>query len=212
MLRPSASMAKARALAAASMSPSLPSIRGNSNANSSRAARNARRPAVPLRRSLSVESTLAGRLCGGDAERISSADLSLKACSRLRWRRAAEKAGRAEHEHQDQDREDDDVGPAHRKILAAEGFDQSDRHASEHRSGNVTDAAKHRGREGAQAGGIADDEARVVVVQAEDQAGSASKRGTYEEGDHHNRIDVDAHHPRRLLVLGGRLHRLAHLG
>ena len=61
-------------------------------------------------------------------------------------------------------------------------------------------------------GGVADDEARIVVVEPEDQAGGAGQRRAEEEGDDDHPVDVDAHHARRLLVLGGRLHRLAHLG
>ena len=97
-------------------------------------------------------------------------------------------------------------------ILAAERFDQPDQHAAQHRARDVADAAEHRRGEGAQPGGVADDEARVVVVEAEDQPGRAGERRAEEEGDDDDPVDIDAHHARRFLILRGRLHRLAHLG
>ena len=91
-------------------------------------------------------------------------------------------------------------------------FDQPDQHAAQHGARNVADAAEHRRGEGSKAGGIADDEARIIVVEPEDKPGGAGQRRAEEEGDEHDPVDIDAHHARRFLVLGGRLHRLAHLG
>ena len=84
--------------------------------------------------------------------------------------------------------------------------------AAQHGARDVADAAQHRGGEGPQPCGVADDEAGEVVVEPEDQPGRTGQRGAEEEGDHDDPVDLDAHHARRLLVLGGRLHRLAHLG
>ena len=81
-------------------------------------------------------------------------------------------------------------------ILAAHRLDQADDHAAHHRAGHVADAAQHRGGEGAQPGGEADDEAGEVVVQAEDQPARAGQRRAEEEGHHHDLVHLHAHHAR----------------
>ena len=91
-------------------------------------------------------------------------------------------------------------------------LDQPDQDAADHGARHVADPAQHRGGEGPQAGGVADDEARIVVVEAEDQAGRAGERRAEKEGDDDDPVDVDPHHARRLRVLRGRAHRLADLG
>src|SRR6516162_169590 len=74
---------------------------------------------------------------------------------------AAEEAARRKHEDENQDRENDYVGPAHRNQLTAEALDQPDDEAADHRAGDAADAAEHGRREGPQAGRIADDETGV---------------------------------------------------
>ena len=96
--------------------------------------------------------------------------------------------------------------------MAAERFDEADENAAEHGARDVADAAEDRRGEGAQARGVADDEAGVVVIEAEDEPGRAGQRRAEEESGDDDAVDVDAHHARRLLVLRRRLHRLAHLG
>src|SRR5689334_17833125 len=99
MLSPRARMAKASALAAASMSPSLPSMSGNASAASASAATPARRHPSLSKRDRNAATRLGRR--------------SVMAPSGPDRRRPPEQSGRTEHEHEHQDREDDDVGPAH---------------------------------------------------------------------------------------------------
>src|SRR5579883_1041074 len=149
MLRPSASMANAVALAAASMSPSLWSKTGKSAARTMSVTATrachfslstfSQKAEAPLRR---------GRATGGRL---------MRARSRFRRRRRAQEAARPEHQHQHQDREDDDVGPAHRDVLAAQGLDEADQDAAQHGAGDVADAAQHGGGEGAEPCAVTDD-------------------------------------------------------
>src|SRR5258708_13852718 len=202
MLRPSASVAKAVALAAASRSPSFVSIRGKISASTSNTS------ATPRWRSLL--STWPQKLPKTPLVR-SLVGVVVMARSRLAGREAPEDTRGTEHQHQHQDREDDHVGPAHLEVLAAERFNEPDQDAAQHGAGDVADPAQHRRREGSEACRIADDEAGVVVVETEDHAGGARERGAQEERRHDHAVDIDAHHAGGLLILRGRLHGLAHL-
>src|SRR6201996_7573430 len=82
---------------------------------------------------------------------------------------AAEQTGRAKDENQNQDREDDDVGPCGGDELAAHRLDQADDDAAKHGARDVANAAQDGGGEGTQAGGEADDEAGEVVIQTKDK-------------------------------------------
>src|ERR1700704_5742283 len=159
MFRPSARIAKASALATASMSPSLLSISGKANPAAAIAATAIRRPAGLPRRSREAASGL-GASSGVAVIRSGPA----RRC-------AAENPGRAEHQDENQDREDDDVGPADRDELAAQRLDEPDQDAAEHGARDVADPAEHRRGERPQARRVADDEAGIVVIEAEDQAG-----------------------------------------
>src|SRR5579883_1586080 len=184
MLRPSARMANEPALAAASTSP--PSRRPTGAPGAPGAARRSLRRRAWARR----------RPCA----------------SGLLRRGQAEETRRPQDEHDDQDGKDDDVGPAHGEHLPSHRLDETDHEPPDHRAGDVTDAAEHRRGTRAQAGRVPDDEARVIVVQAEDQAGRSRERGADEECQHDDVVDLDAHHPGGFLVLSGRAHRLAELG
>src|SRR5215468_5248163 len=165
MLRPSARMAKAQALAAASMSPPLRSMSGNATRTRVTTVRITRRRCVAVVRRQALPMAL-------PACAFAPAD-SVIAGLRLADHHAAEEAGGAEDEHDDQDREDDDVGPAGRQQLSAEGLDQADDDAAQHRPGDAADPAEDRRRESAQARGVPDHVAREVVVEAEHQPGGA---------------------------------------
>src|SRR5882757_1540406 len=162
MLRPSARIAKASALAAASTSPSLRSISGKANAATAIAATAIRRPAGLRTRSRKATSGGLGASSGVAVIQSGPAR-----------RRAAENPGRAEHQDENQDREDDDIGPADREELAAQRLDEPDQDAAEHGARDVADPAEHRRGERPQARRVADDEAGIVVIETEDQAGGA---------------------------------------
>src|SRR6202048_3137772 len=153
MLRPSARIAKASALAAASTSPSLPSISGKATPAPAIAATAIRRPAGLPTRSRQMASGRLGASSGVAVIRSGPAR-----------RRAPENPGRAEYQDENQDREDDDVGPADRDELAAQRLDQSDQDAAEHGARDVADPAEHRRGERPQARRVADDEAGIVVI------------------------------------------------
>src|SRR6185437_7299237 len=168
MLRPSARIAKAQALAAASMFPSLPERIGKRTAPSSNTAMRMRRRRVAGTRWMGASKD-------GRADRVLST--IGPALGFLRGL-GPQQPGGLEHQHQDQDREDDDVGPADGHELSAHAFDESDQDAADHRADDVADAAEHRGGKGAEPRRIADDEAGEVVVEAEDEAGGAGESGT----------------------------------
>src|SRR5438105_11900189 len=75
--------------------------------------------------------------------------------SRLVGRPLAQQAVRAEHEHEDEDREHDRVGPARGDVLVAPRREESDDEAAEGSTPHAADAAEHGGREGAQPGLVA---------------------------------------------------------
>src|SRR5215472_3749457 len=172
MLRPSARIANAVALAAASMSPSFPSINGKRIA-----ARKSTSPTLSCHSSLSIRSQMPVM----PLRRV-SAGAVMRVRSRFGGGGAAHEAGWSEHQHQHEDREDDHVGPTHLEVLAAQRFDKADQNSAEHGTRDVADAPQHRRGEGAKPRGVADDEARVIVVEAEDQARCARERRTQEEG------------------------------
>ena len=70
-------------------------------------------------------------------------------------RLGAEARWTADH-HNDQNGENNHVGPAYLMQLAAERLDQSDQQAAGDGTGDVANAAKHCRGKGAQPGGIAD--------------------------------------------------------
>src|SRR5215469_17885925 len=195
MLRPSARAAKASPLAAESMSASLPLISGNSSAAAATQT-TARRVRVMLE--LSRIAGIFARKAGPRSMVPTGGGLSSSAMSRFRWRGAAEQARRHKDQHEDQDRKDDHIGPAHCDQLAAQSFDQSDQQTAEHRPRDAADAAQHRRRKRTQPRRIADDEARVIVIEAKDQRRGPSQRRSKEERRDDDAVDIDSHHPCRL--------------
>src|SRR5882724_8726070 len=118
MLRPSASVAKAQALAAASMSPPLRSISGKASRRRLTTIRIApRRRSAGIRRSWAPMALPARAFAPTD---------SVIGPLRLADHHPAEQTGGTDHENDDQDREDDDVGPAGLQPLSAEGLDEPD--------------------------------------------------------------------------------------
>src|SRR5271166_669663 len=146
MLSPSASAAKASALAAESMSASLCTTTG-------------KRSAIVAAQTMT--------------SRPDSLTVPKRTISRFCRRGAAEETGRREDEHQDQDRENDHIGPAHGDQLTAQRFDQPDQYAAHHRAGDAADATQHGRREGSQPGGVADQETGEIVIETKDQPGGA---------------------------------------
>src|SRR5580700_4108320 len=131
MLSPSASAAKVSALAAASMSPSLRWAIGN-------------RIAAPKIQAIAMRCQVCGAIRVSGPARRSQVKVSptvIGANSGAGRRGATEQTARHKDEHQDQDREDDHVGPARREEMAAEAFDQADQHAADHCAGDAADAA-----------------------------------------------------------------------
>src|SRR5215471_19789264 len=104
MLRPSARMAKAQALAAASMSPPLRSISGKAMRSSATTARIARRRCTAVVRPIRLPTLLPVCAFAGAVSVIGPL--------RLADHHPAKQAGGAEYEDDDQDGEDDDIGPA----------------------------------------------------------------------------------------------------
>src|SRR5260370_10484030 len=202
MLRPSASAAKVSALAAESMSASLRWAIGN-------------RIAAPARQAIAMRSQVWRWIRASGPLRRSQVKVSptvIAAKSGACCGSAAEPSARHKDQYQQQDREDDHIGPAGREEMAAKALDEADQDAADHRAGDAADAAQDRGAEGAQPRRVADDEAREVVVEAEDQRRRAGQgRAEKERGDD-DAVDIDAHHACRLGILRRRPHRLAEPG
>src|SRR5215469_5387767 len=66
-----------------------------------------------------------------------------RALLRLAGRDAPEQSRRLEHQHEDQDREDDHVGPGRGDELSAHRLDQAYQHAAHHGARHVADATQH---------------------------------------------------------------------
>src|SRR5215472_6982738 len=147
MLRPSARAAKASALAAESMSASLPLMSGNSSAAAATEAR-ARRVRVMLE--FSRIAGIFARKAGPRPMVPIGGGLSSSATLRFRWRGAAEQSRGHKDQDEHEDRKDDHIGPAHRDQLAAQSFDQPYQQTAEHRSRTAAYAAQHRRRKRAQ--------------------------------------------------------------
>src|SRR6516164_10382537 len=204
MLRPSAKAAKASALAAESMSASFWLTSGNSSAA-------AVTPKTASRTRARGETRASGRARLNALPRAAFGTPT-PAISGFRRDGAAEEAGRDKDENQNQDRKDDHVGPPHGDQLAAQGLDQPDQDASNHGARHAADAAEHRGGKGPQSRCVADDEARVVVIEAEDQRRRPGQRRPEKKRRDYDPIDIDPHHPGGLGVLRGRAHRFAEAG
>src|SRR5260370_20092165 len=117
MLRPRASAAKVSALAAASMSPSLRWAIGN-------------RIAAPKRQAIAMRCQVCDVIRISGLARRSQVKVSptvIRANSGSGRRGAAEQTARHEDEHQDQDREDQYIGPARREGMAADALNLADR-------------------------------------------------------------------------------------
>src|SRR5262245_17379803 len=124
MLRPSARMAKAQALAAASMSPPLRSINGKAMRARVMTVRMVRRRCTavvrPIRLPMALPACAFARA------------VSVIGPLRLADHHPAKQAGGTEDEYDDQDREDDDVRPAGRQQLPAKRLDEPDDDAAQH--------------------------------------------------------------------------------
>ena len=174
ILRPRASAANDKALAAASTSPSFwisggEKERGEQQAGDTGALGVWRRPGAQPGRN---PGQARGRTCL--VGHVSPTP------SRFVWSRPAQQAGWREDEDQDEDRKDDHVGPSNCDELPAQGLDQPDEDAAQHRAGDAANAAWDRRGKGPQARAIANEKARVVVVESEDQrrgAGQPLNRG-----------------------------------
>ena len=81
--------------------------------------------------------------------------------------------------------------------------------AAEDRAVEVADAAEHGGGEGDETELEAEVVARVVPTVSSRAARRAGHRAAEGEGEGDRPVDVDAHQPGRVLVLGRRPHRLA---
>src|SRR5262245_56799876 len=86
--------------------------------------------------------------------------------SGLLRRGQAEQPGRAEPHDDDEDREDDDVGPPHLEDLAAQRLDEPDEDPAHDGARDAADAAEHRRGEGAEPRRVADVEGGEAVIEA----------------------------------------------
>src|SRR5665213_3806535 len=163
ILRPRASAANDSAFAAESTSASLRITIGNSTAATVTIATRTRGrisgaihcTGEARRRKAKVSAPIAPRRGAAGSDPVTS---------RTRRGSTAEQPRGHEDQHQHQDREDDDVDPAHLENLTAQRLDQADQDAADHGPGDTADAAQHGRGESPEAGAVVDDEARVVVI------------------------------------------------
>jgi hypothetical protein len=124
-----------------------------------------------------------------------------------------EQALRAEHEDQDQDREDDRLRPVRtgrmpRETLV-EVLDEADHESAERCAGEVADAAEHGGGEGEEPDLEAEIEACGREVHDVQEAADACERAPERERERDRAIDVDAEHARGVAILRRGAHGLA---
>src|SRR5262249_57418401 len=103
---------------------------------------------------------------------------------------AQEPAG-AEDEHEDQDREDDGVGPARGDVLVAPRRKEADEKTSQRRAWHVADPPEDGGGERTKARLVADVPLADVVVHPLDQPGRARESPADEEREDDGLLDVD---------------------
>ena len=115
----------------------------------------------------------------------------------------------AEEHEEDQDHEHEQVGPARRDVALRERLREAEDQPAGHRTRDRADPADHGRREALQPGEEAD---RHVGrrPEREHHARRPRERRAEHEREHDHAVDVDAHHRRRLAIVGGRPHRLAH--
>src|SRR3989449_7370827 len=117
--------------------------------------------------------------------------------SRLVRRPFAEQAVRTEHEDDDENREDDRVGPAGGDVLVAPRGQEADDEPAEGGAAHAADAAQHGRGEGAQPRLIAHPPLADVVVHALDQPRRPRQGAADEERDQDRALHVDAHRDRK---------------
>ena len=91
-------------------------------------------------------------------------------------------------------------------------LDQAEHQPADDSTIDIADAAEHRCGEGLEAGQEAHPEVDVGVTQAPGQAGHCGQGCAERERHHDDAVDIDAHQPRGVGVLGCRLHRPTETG
>src|SRR5579883_1927465 len=115
----------------------------------------------------------------------------------------AQQSGRAEDQHEDEDREGGHVLVFHGEIAGPHRFDQADEEAAQHRPRQRADAAEHRGGERLDAREEADEEIDHAVIEEEHQPCDGLERASHDEGDGDGAVHVDSdegRHPEILLA------------
>ena len=120
-----------------------------------------------------------------------------------------EQACRAHEEHGDQEPEDDQVVERRGQIAGRERLGEADDEPAEHRAGDASDPADDGRGESFEPGDEAHEVVDALEHEPDHDARCAGERGADEERHDDHAVDVDAHHRRRLPVVGGRAHRLA---
>src|ERR1700682_881358 len=103
----------------------------------------------------------------------------------------SEQPGGLEHQDQDQDAEDDHVGPLLGEVARGHAENNPDQEPAHRRPGDVADATEHRRGEGDDPGTKAKREVNAVVVEAVDDAAGAGQGGADEEGGGVGAMDVN---------------------
>src|SRR4051812_2876981 len=124
----------------------------------------------------------------------------------------AEQSLGTEHEDEDQDREDDRLGPVAAGAVPAqtlvEGLDEADAERAEHGARQVADTAEHGGGERDQAELVARVVTDLPEVEGIDEPAGAGERAGDQERERDRPVDVDPHHRGGVTILSRRAHRL----
>src|SRR5215475_2403496 len=130
-----------------------------------------------MRRAAPTSATVrTARCCWGKDRQSPVTDMSLM----LLGDTFPQKSMWAEHENQDQDGEDDGIGPPGGDDLVAPGGEEADHKSSKRRSRHVADPSQHSGGERPQSCLVAHPPLADVVVEALDHARSAGQRAADE--------------------------------
>src|SRR4051812_38451036 len=125
----------------------------------------------------------------------------------------AEQSLGTEHEDEDQDREDDRLGPVAAGAVPAqtlvERLDEADAERAEHGARQVADSAEHGGGERDQAELVARVVTDLPEVEGVDEPAGAGECAGDQERERDRPVDVDPHHRGGVAVLCSRAHRLS---
>ena len=126
--------------------------------------------------------------------------------------RFAEDAVGTEDEDEDEQGKGQGILIVARQVAGGHALGDTQHKAAHHGTGDGTDAAEYRGREGLEAGQEADAEVDLSHVGGDEHAAQGRQGRADDEGERDDAVGIDAQQQGHLAVLRGGAHGLAHAG